>query len=111
MAGLSVHTDKIITILYEKAITYLTQAIRELDADKVPAASNNVKSAQDIIIELNSCLDLESGSNVAKNLNRIYNFLSRHLTRANTEHNPQMLREAVALLEDINQSWRTIAGD
>ncbi|HPD46258.1 MAG TPA: flagellar export chaperone FliS [Anaerohalosphaeraceae bacterium] len=111
MPGLSVHTDKIITILYEKAINYLTQAIRELDADNLPAASNYVKNAQDIIIELNSALDLASGSNVAKNLNRIYNFLSRHLTKANTEHNPQMLREAVALLEEINHSWKTIAGE
>jgi len=111
MPGLSVHTDKIITILYEKAMMYLTQAIRELDADNIPAASSGIKAAQDIIIELNSSLDLEGGSNVAKNLNRIYNFLSRHLTKANTEHNPQMLREAVALLEEINQSWKTLAGE
>ncbi len=109
MPGLGVHTDKIIIILYDKAITYLNQAIRELDGDNLPAAGANVKNAQDIVMELNSSLDLDGGSNVATNLHRIYNFLSRHLTKANTEHNPQMLREAIALLEDLCQSWKSVA--
>ncbi len=110
MAGLSIHTDKIIIILYDKAITYLNQAIRDLDDDDLPAASSNVKSAQDIVMELNSSLDIEGGSNVVTNLHRVYNFLSKHLTRANTEHNPQMLREAIALLEDLCESWKTATG-
>ncbi len=110
MAGLSVHTDKIIIILYDKAITYLNQAIRDLDDDNLPAAGANVKSAQDIVMELNSSLDLEGGSNVVTNIHRVYNFLSKHLTRANTEHNPQMLREAIALLEDLCESWKTATG-
>ncbi len=110
MPGLGVHTDKIIIILYDKAIAYLNQAICDLNANHLPAAGTNVKNAQDIVMELNSSLDLEGGSNVATNLHRIYNFLCRHLTRANTEHNPQMLREAIALLEDLNQSWKTATG-
>ncbi len=110
MPGLGVHTDKIIVILYDKAITYLAQAVRDLDGNDLPAAGANVKNAQDIVMELNSSLDLEGGSNVATNLHRVYNFLSRHLTRANTEHNPQMLREAIALLEDLSQSWKTATG-
>ncbi len=110
MPGLGVHTDKIIIILYDKAIAYLNQAIRDLNADDLPAAGGNVQNAQDIVMELNSSLDLEGGANVATNLHRIYNFLCRHLTRANTEHNPQMLREAIALLEDLNLSWKTATG-
>ncbi len=110
MPGLGVHTDKIIIIQYDKAITYLNEAIRDLDGDNLAAAGGNVKNAQDIVMELNSSLDLEGGSNVATNLHRIYNFLSRHLTRANTEHNPQMLREAIALLEDLCESWRIATG-
>ncbi|MCD6394540.1 MAG: flagellar protein FliS [Planctomycetes bacterium] len=110
MPGLGVHTDRIIIILYDKAIAYLNQAIRELDADNLPAAGANVKNAQDIVMELNSSLDLVGGSNVATNLHRVYNFVSKHLTKANTEHNPQMLREAIALLEDLNLSWKTAIG-
>ena len=110
MAGLSIHTDKIIIILYDKAVTYLNQAIRELDDNNLPAAGDNVKNAQDIVMELNSSLDLEGGSNVVTNIHRVYNFLSKHLTRADTEHNPQMLREAIALLEDLCESWKTATG-
>ena len=108
MAGLSVHTDRIIVILYDKAITYLEQAVKDLDED-LPAAGDQIRNAQDIIIDLTSALDMDGGSNVAKNLNRIYNFVTKHLTKANVTHNPQMVREAIAVLEDLSQSWKTIS--
>ncbi len=108
MAGLSVHTDRIIVILYDKAITYLERAVKELEED-LPTAGDLIRSAQDIVIDLTSSLDLESGSNVAKNLNRIYNFVTKHLTKANVNHDPQMVREAIAVLEDLNQSWKSIS--
>jgi flagellar protein FliS len=108
MAGLSVHTDRIIVILYDKAITYLERAIKDLEED-IPTAGDQVRNAQDIIIDLTSALDMEGGSNVAKNLNRIYNFVTKHLTKANVNHDPQMVREAIAVLEDISQSWKTIS--
>ena len=108
MAGLSVHTDRIIVILYDKAITYLERAVKELEED-LPTAGDQIRSAQDIIIDLTFALDMEGGSNVAKNLNRIYNFVTKHLTKANVTHNPQMLREAIAVLEDLSQSWKTIS--
>lgn len=109
MPGLSVHTDRIIVILYDKAITYLERAQRELDDDP-SSAGENIKRAQDLVIDLNTALDMEGGSNVAKNLNRIYNFVSKHLTKANMSKDPQMLREAIAVLEDLNQSWKTLSG-
>jgi flagellar protein FliS len=108
MAGLSVHTDRIIVILYDKAIAYLERAIKDLEED-LPTAGDQIRNAQDIIIDLTSALDMEGGSNVAKNLNRIYNFVTKHLTKANVTHNPQMVREAIAVLEDLSQSWKTIS--
>ena len=108
MAGLSVHTDRIIVILYDKAITYLERAVKELEED-LPTAGDQIRSAQDIIIDLTFALDMEGGSNVAKNLNRIYNFVTKHLTKANVAHNPQMVREAITVLEDLSQSWKTIS--
>lgn len=108
MAGLSVHTDRIIVILYDKAIAYLEQAIKDLEED-LPMAGDQIRNAQDIIIDLSSALDMDGGSNVAKNLNRIYNFVTKHLTKANVTHNPQMVREAIAVLEDLNQSWKSMS--
>jgi flagellar protein FliS len=108
MAGLSVHTDRIIVILYDKAIAYLEQALKDLEED-LPTAGDQIRNAQDIIIDLTSALDMDGGSNVAKNLNRIYNFVTKHLTKANVTHNPQMVREAIAVLEDLNQSWKTMS--
>ena len=108
MAGQSVHTDRIILILYDKAIAYLERAIKDLEGD-LPTAGDQIRNAQGIIINLTSALDMDGGSNVAKNLNRIYNFVTKHLTKANVTHNPQMVREAIAVLEDLSQSWKTIS--
>jgi len=32
------------------------------------------------------------------------------LTQANTKRDSQMIRDVIGLLEELNQSWKTIAG-
>jgi len=40
----------------------------------------------------------------------LYLFMGRRLFQANTKRDPQMIREVITLLEDLNQSWKTITG-
>ena len=51
---------------------------------------------------------MEAGGEIAQNLRSLYNFMNRHLSQANVKCDPQMIREVITLLEDLNQSWRAI---
>ena len=99
---------RLIVMLYEGAIRFLRQAIRDLEVHDYAAKGRNISKAQDIILELNTVLDMEAGGDVAQNLRSLYNFMLRHLSQANLKCDTQMIREVVSLLEDLNQSWRAI---
>ena len=99
---------RLIVMLYDGAIKFLRQAIQDLEVNDYEAKGRNIGKAQDIIIELNTVLDMDAGGEVAQNLRGLYNFMNRHLSQANVKRDTQMLREVISLLEELNQSWRAI---
>jgi len=101
---------RLIVMLYDGAIKFLKLAIKELEATNYAAKGQYINRAQDIINELNTVLDMEAGGEIAQNLRRLYLFMNRHLTQANARRDPQMIREVVTLLEELNQSWKAITG-
>ena len=72
------------------------------------AKGRDIAKAQNIILELNTVLDMEAGGEVAQNLRSLYNFMNKHLAQANTQSDAQAIREVINLLEELNQSWRAI---
>ena len=65
--------------------------------------------AQDIINELNAVLDMKAGSEIAINLRKLYCFMYKRLSEANIKREPQMIRDVIKLMEELNQSWKAIA--
>jgi len=99
---------RLIVLLYDGAIRFLRLALQDMEVRDYVGKGRLIGRAQDIILELNTVLDMESGGEIAQNLRALYNFMSRHLTQANNKCDPQMVREVIALLEDLNGSWRAI---
>ncbi len=101
---------RLIVMLYDGAIKFLKLAVRELEAGNHAAKGQYINRAQDILNELNAVLDMETGDEIASNLRRLYLFMNRRLSEANGKRDPQMIREVITLLEELNQSWRAITG-
>jgi flagellar protein FliS len=101
---------RLIVMLYDGAIKFMKLAIRELEAGNHAAKGQYINRAQDIINELNAVLDMEGGGEIAFNLRRLYAFMNRRLVEANNQRDPQMIREVIGLMEELNQSWKAIAG-
>ena len=99
---------RLIVMLYDGAIKFLRKAIADLENKDYESKGRNIGKAQNIILELNTVLDMESGGEIAQNLRSLYNFMYRHLGQANIKCEPQMVHEVIKLLEDLNQSWRAI---
>jgi len=36
--------------------------------------------------------------------------MNNRLSEANTKRDPQLIREVITLMEELNQSWKAIAG-
>jgi flagellar protein FliS len=101
---------RLIVMLYDGTIKFLKLAIKELEAQNYAAKGQYINRALDIINELNAVLDTDAGGEIANNLRRLYLFMSRRLGEANAKRDPQMIREVITLLEELNQSWKAVTG-
>jgi len=101
---------RLIVLLYEGAIKFMKLAVKEMEAGNYEAKGRYINKAQDIINELNAVLDVDAGGAIASNLRKLYVFMNRRLCEANIKRDPQMIREVIALMEEMNQSWKAISG-
>ena len=101
---------RLIVLLYEGAIKFMKLAIKELEAKNYEAKGRYINKARDIINELNAVLDMNAGGEIATNLRKLYCFIDSRLIQANIKCDPKMIREVIELMEELNQSWKAIAG-
>ena len=101
---------RLIVMLYDGAIKFLKMAIKEIEAKNPEQKGKYINKALDILFELNTVLDMEAGGEIAKNLRGLYMFMIRRLHEANLKQDTGRIEEVIKLLEELNQSWKTIAG-
>ncbi|MHC4571543.1 MAG: flagellar export chaperone FliS [Planctomycetota bacterium] len=101
---------RLIVMLYDGAIKFMRLAIKELEVGNFEAKGRYINKAQDIINELNAVLDTDTGGEIATNLRKLYCFMSNRLSQANMKRDPQLIREVITLMEELNRSWKAIAG-
>lgn len=101
---------RLIVMLYEGAIKFLKLALEELQAGEFDKKGEHINKAIDIIHELNVCLDMDAGGEIAENLRGLYLFMIRHLSEANMQRDPQRVREVISLLQDLNEGWKAVSG-
>ncbi|MBN1125657.1 MAG: flagellar export chaperone FliS [Sedimentisphaerales bacterium] len=118
MSGTSIYEEtavltqdkgRLIVILYDGAIKFLHQAILACQQGHLERKGQLISKTQDIIFELNTVLDLEAGGEIARNLRKLYNFMWRHLSQANTSQDTDKLREVISLLEILKRGWQAIS--
>jgi len=101
---------RLIVMLYDGAIKFMKLAIQELEAGNFEAKGRYISRAQDIVNELNAVLDTDSGGEIAQNLRKLYLFMNRRLSQANSKRDAGMIGEVLTLMEELARGWRAIAG-
>ena len=99
---------RLVVLLYDGAIKFLEQAKSELAAGHFAEKGTFINKALAIINELDACLDMEKGGEIASNLRRLYQFMIRHLSEANTRRDPQRIQDVIDCLKDLNEGWKAI---
>ena len=99
----------LVVMLYDGAVKSLEKAITAMNEKDHEQKVHHVNKAVAIIEELNVNLDMELGGEVALSLRRLYVFMLRHLSQAVPKSDPNMIRNVIRLLKDLNESWRAIS--
>ena len=95
---------KLLLMLYDGAIRFLTQALAAMEAKKYQDAHNYIIKAEEIITELMSCLKMDVGE-ISKNLFRLYEYMNWRLMQGNIKRDPAMIMEVQRHLRDLREAW------
>lgn len=105
---LTADPGKLIVMCYEKAIHHLTLAARHYENKEYEAKAKNLQKAVDIITELNSCLDMKRGADIARNLDALYRYMLARLIEADMKRNVEGFMHVIGMLKELHEAWRTI---
>jgi flagellar secretion chaperone FliS len=96
---------QLVIMLYDAAICSLKEAREHIDHKNIAGRSRSINKCISIISELQSCLNLKAGGEIADSLNRLYSYMKRRIFCANVEQSIQPLAEIETLLENLRSAW------
>lgn len=104
----TVDRGRLLLMLYEGCTKFLKHAKAGLESKDIPKFARFLSKAQAIISELMLTLDFEKGGDVAKDLDRLYDFMLFYLTEANLEKDPEKIQKVIDLVEVISSAYREV---
>ena len=104
----TVDRGRLLLMLYDGCLKFLKLSKAGLEARDLPKFARFLSKGQAIISELMLTLDFEKGGEIAKDLDRLYDFMLFYLTEANLEKNPEKIQRVINLLETIASAYRDV---
>lgn len=90
-------------MLYEGAIKFCNIGLVAIEKKEIEKASINIIKAQKIISELRASLD--HSYPVAKDFERIYEYIYHTLVEANIKKDEVLLNEALKYIREMKETW------
>lgn len=101
--------EKTVLMLYDGAIRFLREAIREIEENNnIPEKAVLLEKTVKIIDYLQSCLDKEKGGEISTNLDNLYQHMSIKLTKANLKNDTKLMEDVLNLLLTVREGWNGI---
>lgn len=101
---------RLILMLFDGALRFLhaAEAGFELEnpREKNEAIHNNLIRVQNIVLELQRCLDLEQGGDFAATMYALYDFMNTQIMEANLRKEVEPIHTVARLLGEIRDSWQ-----
>ena len=99
---------RLLLMMYEGAIKFLRQAKTGLEENDMMKFCRFLSKGQAIIAELMNTLDFEKGGTIARDLDRLYDFMLFYLTEANLHRDPKKISRVIGLIETVYSAYKEI---
>ncbi len=99
---------RLLLMMYEGAIKFLKQSKVGLESGDMTKFCRFLSKGQAIIAELMNTLDFEKGGSIARDLDRLYDFMLFYLTEANLYRDPKRITRVIGLIETIYSAYKEI---
>jgi flagellar protein FliS len=102
---------QVVQLMLDAVLSRIAEATGHLERGETAAKGEKIGKALGIIEALLLGLDKTSGGDIALNLERLYDYASRTLLKANLENRVDLLKEVSSLLREIKLGWEGIAAE
>lgn len=99
---------KLIEMLYRGVLDKLATAKGFMSRKELSKQGENISKAIRIIDTLRASLDHKQGGQIATNLQALYDYMERRLTKANMDSDVEIVDEVISLVEKIASGWDAI---
>jgi flagellar protein FliS len=93
-------------MLYEGAIKFCNIALLALEKNDYEKVNSNIIKAENIIIEFRATLDFKYP--VAKEFDKVYDYIYRRLIEANIKKDKDILEEALGYIREMRDTWKEV---
>jgi flagellar protein FliS len=106
MAVKTANPGQILIMLYEAAIRNIKKAMNCIDQKDIAGKGQAIVKAHDIVNELMNTLNFEVGGQVARDLERLYGYMSEQLLKANLNNSKEPLEGVLKNMETLLEGWK-----
>ncbi len=92
-------------MLYDGGLRFMEAGRHAIIAKDLTKQNDYIQRAQKIVMELMSCLDIENGKEIAKNLLSLYSYVLNELVLANMNDDVAPIDRAIRVMSDLRESW------
>jgi len=100
---------KLVVMVYDYCINWCDKAMECAESKDLPGKLSAISKVQNGITELTCALDMEKGGEIARNLWRLYDFMTWYLAQASRSGDHEKVRKVRGLLDDLRSAWAVAA--
>ncbi len=100
---------QVVVLLYDGAISSMKLAQEGIVALNIHDKARFLDRALRVVGELSASLNMEEGGVVAKDLQRLYEYIQFELTQANHKNEPGRLEYPIRCMSEIREAWQELA--
>lgn len=99
---------RLVQMLMEGVLEKIATAKGYMMRRQFETTSRHINWAISIVNGLRTSLNKEAGGDLARNLDELYDYMSRRLVQANINADPAMLDEVAALMAEVKSGWNQV---
>lgn len=93
-------------MLYDGAIKFCNIALAGMEKNDIEKINTNIIKAEKIIVEFRATLDFKYP--VAKEFDRVYDYIYRRLVEANIKKDADILTDALKYIREMRDTWKEV---
>lgn len=99
---------ELVQMLFSALLDAMSEADGHLQRGAIVLKCQSIARADKIVQGLRVTLDHANGGELARNLDALYDYVSRRLLHANLRNDVESLREARGLMAEISEAWEML---